>query len=93
MKNFLTTIADVLLGILLFAVIPEGCGYITSHYTKEDCIIVEVAEDYAIAVDTNGDEWSWSIDGTDLEVGDVVDLKMYDNHTDDIYDDEVVSVN
>lgn len=94
MKNILTTVASVIVGAFLFVIIPGVGGYIETHYTREDCTIVEVTEDYAVAVDTHGNEWSWWVDETDLEVGDVVDLKMYNGHTDsDAYDDEVVSVN
>ena len=94
MKNILTTVTGIILGTFLFVIMPGIGGYIETHYTKEDCTIVEVAEDYVVAVDTYGNEWSWWVDGTDLEVGDVVDLKMYNSHTDyNIYDDEVVSVN
>lgn len=93
MKNILTTLTSIILGVALFIIVPGIGGYIDTHYTKEDCTIVEVAEDYAVAVDAHGEEWSWSIDGTDLKVGDTVDLKMYNSHTEyNIYDDEVVSI-
>ena len=94
MKNLLQTVTGIILGTLLFVVMPGICDYNETHYTKENCIIVEVTEDYVVAVDAYEDEWSWWIDDTDLEVGDIVDLKMYNSHTDyNIYDDEVVSVN
>lgn len=93
MRNFLETIASIILGILLFVIMPGIAGYVECHYTKENCTIVEITSDYAVAVDTYGDEWSWWIEETDLEVGDLVDLKMYNNHTEyNIHDDEVVSV-
>ncbi len=94
MKNFFTTITGTFLVLFLFVVMPGIGGYIETHYIKKDCTVVEVAEDYVIAVDAYGDEWSWWTDETDLEVGDLVDLKMYNKHTEyNIYDDEVVSVN
>lgn len=94
MKNFLTTVTSIILGIFLFIVMPGVGGYIETHYTKEDCTVVEVAGNYVIVVDAYGDEWSWWTDETDLEVGDTVDLKMYNGHTDyDWTDDEVVGVN
>lgn len=93
MKNILATIAGAILVIFLFIVMPGIAGYVECHYTKKDCTIVEVTEDYVVAVDAYGSEWSWWIDGTDLEVGDVVDLRIYTHHTDyDTYDDEVVGV-
>ena len=94
MKNILLTVASIILGVFFFVIIPGVGGYIDTHYTKEDCEIVEITEDYVVAVDKYGDEWSWYIEETDLEVGDLVDLKMYNSHTNyDVYDDEVVGVN
>ena len=94
MKNILLTIASVILGVFLFIVLPGIGGYIDSHYTRKDCEIVEITDDYAVAVDKYGDKWSWSIEETDLKVGDLVNLKMYNKHTEyNIYDDEVVGVN
>ena len=94
MKNILTTVASIILGVFFFVVVPGIGDYIDTHYTRKNCEIVEITENYVVAVDVYGHEWSWHIEETDLEVGDVVDLKMYNAHTEyDIYDDEVVSVN
>lgn len=94
MKNIFTTVTGTILILFLFVVVPGIGGYIETHYTKEECTIIEVTEDYVVAVDADGDEWSWWTDEIDLEVGDVVDLKMYNGHTDyDWTDDEVVGVN
>lgn len=93
MKNILLTVASIIAGVIFFVIAPSLGDYIDTHYTREDCTIVEITEDYAVAVDKYGDEWSWYIEETNLEVGNLVDLKMYNNHTEyDIYDDEVVSV-
>lgn len=93
MKNILLTVASIILGVFFFIIVPGIGGYIDTHYTKENCEIVEITKDYAVAVDAYGDEWSWYIEETDLKVGDVVNLKMYNSHTEyDIYDDEVVSI-
>lgn len=94
MKNILITVASATVGIFLFIILPGIGGYLDSHYIKEDCKIIEIADDFIVAEDKYGDEWSWWVEETDLEVGDVVDLKIYNGHTDyNIYDDEVVSVN
>jgi hypothetical protein len=58
------------------------------HYTREDCTVVGYVEDVVTVEDTCGYTWEFKADG--LEVGDVVDLKMYTNHTDStIFDDEI----
>ena len=94
MKNILTTVASIILGVFFFIVVPGIGGYIDTHYTKEDCEIVEITDEFIVAVDVYGDEWEWSNDGTEFELGDLVGLKMYNNHTEyNIYDDEIVSVN
>lgn len=94
MKNILTTIAGAILVLFLFIIMPGIAGYIETHYTKKDCTIVEITENYAVAVDAYGDEWAWAIEGTELKIGDKVNLKIYNGHTDfNMYDDEVVGVN
>lgn len=94
MKNILITVASATVGIFLFIIFPGIGGYLDSHYIKEDCKIIEIADDFIVAEDKYGDTWSWSTEKTDFKVGDLVDLKMYNKHTHyNIYDDEVVSVN
>lgn len=91
--TWIELISGALVTIFLFIVAPGIADHIETHYTKKDCVIVEITEEYIVAKDIHGDEWSWYIDGTDLVVDDVVDLKMYNGHTDrDWADDEVIKV-
>ena len=58
------------------------------HYTKENCTVIDCVEDAVIIEDTCGYIWEFEADG--LEVGDVIDLKMYTNCTNStIFDDEI----
>ena len=91
--TWIEIISGVLVAFFLLIVAPGIADHIETHYTKKDCVIIEVTEEYVVAKDTYEDKWSWYIDGTDLVVGDVVDLKMYNGHTDiDWTDDQVVKV-
>ena len=91
MKN---TVLNALVAIIIIIVMPGICDHVETHYIKTDCTIVEIADNYAVAEEKDGTQWSWYIDNADLQIGDKVDLKMYNSHTDyDWTDDEVVSVN
>lgn len=93
MKNILLTVASATVGTFLFIILPGIGGYLDSHYIKEDCEIIKIVEEFIVAEDKYGDTWSWSAEETNLQVGDLVNLKMYNKHTHyNIYDDEVVSV-
>lgn len=86
-------ISGTLLFLVMFIIAPGIAGNIETHYTRKDCTVIEITEDYMIAIDTFGHEWSWYIDGTDLEIGDTVDLKIFNGYTDNIFsDDEVVKI-
>ena len=80
------------LGMLVMAIVMVGlfcfASWFEVHYTREDCTVVGYVEDVVTVEDTCGYTWEFKADG--LEVGDVVDLKMYTNHTDNtIFDDEI----
>lgn len=80
MKKVLT----VVLIVGLFCV----AGYVECNYTRQDCVVVEATETGAIFVDKCG--FTWYVECEGYQVGDVADLKMYNNHTDNcITDDEV----
>ena len=51
MKNILTTVVSIILGVFFFIVVPGIGGYIDTHYVKENCEIVEITEDFVVAVD------------------------------------------
>lgn len=79
---------------LVFFLLVGAVGYVENHYNKKDCVVVEVCEDYVVAEDTRGDQWSWYItEDSDVVVGDVVTLHMFTGYTDNTADnDEVVNV-
>ena len=69
--------------------ISFGC-YFEHNYTREDCEVVEVDAEVVYVEDARGHLWSYEAEG--YSVGDVVDLKMYDNLTTDIEDDVIKKV-
>lgn len=87
------TLQALIVGLVLFILIG-ACGYVESHYNREDCTVTVVREDYAVAEDKLGYTWSWYItEDSDVIVGDTVTLHMFTAHTDNIIDDdEVVGV-
>ena len=57
------------------------------------CGYVETQGQLVYVVDTVGYEWCYEVEGDVPAVGTVVDVRMYNNHTDTyIYDEEIVSV-
>ena len=91
------TVVEVLKGLVVavvFFLLIGAAGYVENHYNKKDCVVVEVCEDYAVAEDTRGNQWSWYItEDSDVVVGDVVTLHMFTGYTDNTADDdEVVNV-
>ena len=65
-----------------------GVSYTAHNYTREDCIVIQATETGAIFKDKCG--FTWYVECEGYSVGDVADLKMYDNGTDsNINDDEV----
>lgn len=74
-----------------------ACGYVETHYTRKDCVVVEVEQRLVTVVDKTGNEWCYYMDSEDYTnvpcVGTVVDLLMHTAHTDSyIYDDEILEV-
>ena len=73
---------------------PSIIGYSETHYTRKDCVVVSVTDDVVVAKDSSDRLWSfYTTEDSELKVNDIIDLKMYNNHTDSIIDDdEVVDV-
>jgi hypothetical protein len=79
----LTMIVIVLLMYVL-------ASYVDTHY-KRDAVVIHTANNYyAVAIDNSGNEWEFCAE--DICVGDTVVMQMYTNHSDTIYDDEVVGI-
>ena len=88
-------IQGVVLVLCMFVILPGIAGYIEHSYDREDCTVVAVYEDYAVAEDTLGYTWSWYTEdcGSDVVVGDTVTLHMHTAFTHNtIGDDEVRGV-
>ena len=86
MKNFV-------LVILLVSLFCMGC-YVDHNYTRKDCEIIQINDGVVTFEDVCGHRWDWEIKPTEyFEVGDKVDLKMFDNNTESyIEDDEITKI-
>ena len=74
-----------------------ACSYVETHYTRKDCVVVEVEQRLVTVEDKQGHQWCYYMDSEDYTdvpcVGTVVDVYMHTAHTDSyIYDDEIVDV-
>lgn len=74
----------VMLLVCLFCV----ASWYECNYTREDCVVVEASPTGAIFEDKCG--FTWYVECEGYKVGDVADLKMYNNHTDNCIDDDEV---
>ncbi len=69
------------------------CWYLETHYTKNNCMVVEVNGPCVTVEDSQGYLWCYEVEGDAPACGTVVDVHMYNNNTrNNIYDDEVVAV-
>ena len=60
------------------------------NYTMKNCVVTEATETGCLIVDENGE--GWYLEGEGFEVGEIVELEMHDNFTEDIYDDVLENV-
>jgi hypothetical protein len=60
------------------------------YYTRKDCEVVKV-DGYTVSVEDNMGRW-WKFEGEGFEVGDIVDVEMFDSLTDGIKDDQIIDV-
>ena len=65
-----------------------GASYYEHNYTREDCVVIEASPTGAIFEDKCG--FTWYVECEGYKVGDVADLKMYDNCTVSYIDDDEV---
>jgi hypothetical protein len=77
-----------LLVIAMFILTISTIGYTEHNYTRDNCVAVETTETGVIFEDRCGFTWYWEEEG--FEVGDVVDLKMYDNYSSAYIDDDEI---
>lgn len=93
-------VTDAIVGMLIVVVMIGmmcACSYVESHYTRKDCVVVEVEQRLVTVEDKAGHQWCYYMDSEGYAdvpcVGTVVDLHMFTNLTDGyIYDDEIVRV-
>jgi hypothetical protein len=91
---------ETLMGIIVLLIITTViglAGHIETHYTRKDCVVVEVEQGLVTVLDTTGNEWCYYMDSEDYTevppTGTKVDLKMFTAYTDNtIEDDEIVKV-
>lgn len=76
--------------IVLAVILTIGKLESNSHYyTRKDCKVVKV-DGYTVSVEDNMGRW-WKFEGEGFEIGDIIDVEMYDNLTDEIKDDHIVN--
>lgn len=81
-------IVGILLGLMVFAV-----DYIDTHYTREECEIVNIKDNTIWAVDKTDNLWMFDVEKNIFKVGDIIDLQMHTNHTDsNIFDDVILKI-
>lgn len=89
------TYLEMLLGtvaiFLIMIVGPAIVGHIETHYTRKDCVVVNIVDDEVIVKDKGDRLWSFYItEDSELEVNDIIDVKMFTNYTDSIIDDDEI---
>lgn len=81
--------------IIIFLLIIMACitDYIETHYTREECEVVNIENNTIWVVDKTDNLWMFDVEDNLFEVGDIVDLQMHTNHTDsNIFDDIILKV-
>lgn len=77
--------------IVLTIILAIGKLESNSHYyTRENCEVVKV-DGYTVSVEDDMGRW-WKFEGEGFEVGDRVDVEMFDGLTSGIKDDQIVGI-
>lgn len=82
-----------ILSVLAVLAVVAGFGYVghmEHSYVREGCEVVAIEGNEVVVLDNAGHEWSFVGEG--YKLGEVVELEMFDNCTNSIYDDEVIEV-
>ena len=66
-----------------------------NYYTRHDCVVYSIDKNIITVEDNNGKLWKFiAEDNHSYDKFDTVDLKMYNNNTDNtIEDDKIIGVN
>lgn len=77
--------------ILLIVCMCCVIGYYEHNYTRPNCEVTQICDGIVTVVDETGETWDFKAKG--YNVGDIIELKMYDNNTSAyVYDDIVKGV-
>ena len=82
-----------LVRILIIIAIVFTIGKLESnshYYTRKNCEIVKI-DGYIVSVEDNMGRL-WEFEGEGFEIGDIIDVEMFDNLTDEIKDDEIIGI-
>lgn len=91
-KNAVQRIKDFFLGMMVMGLVIVGMGwtgYMESTYSVDGLVIDKDADEWIIE-DSRGHIWSY--ENNFLIKGDEVKITFFDNHTDNITDDEIVKI-
>ena len=82
---------------LLIVVGFIGCSYIEHNYTKYHCEVTDKNDAYIEFVDSLNGTWVWNAETEEeiklyrtLEIGDRIDVKMFDNLTSANVEDDII---
>jgi len=87
-KMYMVIVALVLCGILMGVV---ACAQAETYPAALMVVDLDEHEDMVIAVDFNGNEWTWT-GIEDIFPGDMIAVVMDDRDTEAIYDDEIIDL-
>jgi len=87
-KMYMVIVALVLCGILMGVV---ACAQAETYPAALMVVDLDEHEDMVIAVDFNGNEWTWT-GIEDIFPGDMIAVVMDDQDTEAIYDDEIIDL-
>ena len=68
-----------------------GISYFEHNYTREECEVIQICDGIVTVVDGCGFTWDFEKENNDLEVGDFVTLKMFDNISSANIEDDVIT--
>lgn len=80
--------------IMIMIICMATIGYSTNYYTRYDCVVYSIEDNIITVEDNNGQLWNFIAEDNHIyKKFDKVDLKMYNNGTEDnIQDDKVIGV-
>lgn len=78
--------------VTLFIIMFLGCCYVEHNYTRDNCTVIEATEQGCLIECQCAEFWFWEYEptGTRFQIGDIVDLKMYDNCTSAYIQDDII---